>query len=435
MPVRYQLSGSTASEIATSVEVGVRSGAYDAGDALPPVRTLAADLGVSPATVAAAYQALRHRGIVETAGRNGTRIRSRPAVAGFRGAWRLAVPDSALDLLSGLPDPRLLPQPEPFLASLPAVNTLPDLAAEAFAADGIDLDGAAIAVAGGALDSIERVLDAHLRPGDKIAVEDPGWASMLDLAAALGMPVVPMAIDDDGPTVAGLRLALAAGARAVIVTSRAHNPTGASVTEARAAALRAVLREHPDVLVIEDDHSAQLSAVDLFPLAGCVRSWAFVRSVSKPYGPDLRVAVLAGDEETIGRVVGRQLLGTRWVSSVLQRLVVGLWTSPEVAELIDRARDTYEQRRSALIDALADRGLAATGRSGLNVWVPVPDETGAVTRLREDGYAVAPGALFRQSTPPAIRITVSLLAPGDIEPLAAAVARAASASRSAAYSA
>jgi DNA-binding transcriptional MocR family regulator len=436
VPVRYQLSGSTASEIATSVEVGVRTGAFDAGDPLPPVRALAADLGVSPATVAAAYQALRQRGIVETAGRNGTRIRSRPAVAGYRGSWRLAVPDGALDLLSGLPDPRLLPRPEPVLAALPAANTLPELAAAAFARDGIGPGGTPIAVAGGALDAIERVLIAHLRPGDRIAVEDPGWASMLDLAAALGMPVAPMAVDDDGPTVAGLRLALAAGVRAVIVTSRAHNPTGASVTEARAAALRDVLSAHgSDVLVIEDDHSAELSAVDVFPLAGCVRSWAFVRSVSKPFGPDLRLAVLTGDEETIARVVGRQRLGTGWVSTVLQRLVVGLWTSPEVAALVDRARATYEQSRSALVDALVDRGLEATGRTGLNVWVRVPDETGAVTRLREDGYAVAPGALFRQLTPPAVRITVSLLPPGEIDSLADAVARAAAVHRPAAYSA
>ncbi len=419
----------------------MRTGAYEAGDPLPPVRALAADLGVSPATVAAAYQVLRQRGIVETAGRNGTRIRPRPAVAAFRGSWRLAVPDGVVDLMTGLPDPRLLPRPEPFLAALPAENTLTDLAAEAFAADGIPLDGSAIAVTGGALDAIERVLDAHLRPGDKIAIEDPGWSSMLDLAAALGMPVVPMPVDDDGPTVSGLEIALAVGARAVIVTSRAHNPTGASVSESRAAALRGVLAAHAtahpaaEVLVIEDDHSAQLSDMPLFPLAGCVRNWAFVRSVSKPYGPDLRVALVAGDEETIARVVGRQLLGTRWVSSLLQRLVVGLWTSPDVAALIEQARNTYGQRRSALIRALADRGLASTGRSGLNVWVPVPDETGAITRLREAGYAVAPGALFRQATPPAIRITISLLDPSDVESLADAVARAATVQRSHSYTA
>jgi DNA-binding transcriptional MocR family regulator len=433
VPVRYQLSGATASEIHTSVETGVRTGSLPAGTALPPVRMLAADLGVSPATVAAAYQTLRQRGIVETAGRNGTRIRHRPAVAGLRGAWQLAVPDGALDLLSGLPDPHLLPRTEPVLAALPDTNALPELAATAFERDGVD--GSSIAIAGGALDAIERVLGAHLRPGDRIAIEDPGWSAMLDLAAVLELTVVPMAVDAAGPTVAGLRSALAAGAHAIVVTSRAHNPTGASVTGDRAAALRAELRNHRGVLVIEDDHAAQLSAVPLHPLAGCVPDWAFVRSVSKPYGPDLRLATVAGDERTIARVTGKQALGTGWVSTILQRLVAGLWTSPEATSVVAEARDTYERRRSGLVAALADRGVAASGRTGLNVWVPVPDETIAVTRLREDGYAVAPGALYRQLTPPALRITASRLPIGEIEALADAVARAARITRTAAYGA
>ena len=427
MAVRYQLTGSTASEISAGVEAGIRTGGLPAGATLPPVRTLAADLGVSPATVAAAYQALRQRGIVETAGRNGTRIRSRPAVSGGRGAWLLAVPPGAVDLQSGHPDERLLPPLEPVLAALPSENRLRELAAAALAADGVDLSGAAIAVTGGALDAIERLLGAHLRPGDRVAIEDPGWANLLDLVAALGLHPQPMPVDDEGPTEAGLRAALAAGARAVIVTSRAHNPTGAAVTEARATGLRDVLRMRPDVLVIEDDFAAQLATVDLFSLAGAVHNWAFVRSVSKPYGPDLRVAIVAGDEETIARVQGRQRLGTGFVSGILQRAVAALWTSPQVTSLIADARDAYDQRRFALIDALGDRGLVATGRLGLNVWVRVPNETAAVARLREDGYAVAPGAAYRQLTPPALRITVSRLSVTDIEPLADAVVRAATA--------
>ena len=434
MTVRYQLTGSTASEISTSVESGVRSGALGPGAMLPPVRVLAAELGVSPATAAAAYQALRQRGIVETAGRNGTRIRPRPAIAGGRASWRLAVPDGVMDLALGLPDPRLLPPIEAVLADLPTGGPdLRDLARAALRSDGVD--DAAIGIVGGALDGIERVLGAHLRAGDRVAVEDPGWPSLLDLIAALGLVAHPMAIDDDGPTVAGLRAAISAGVQAVVVTSRAQNPTGGAVSGPRAVALRDVLREHPDLLVIEDDHAAQLSSVALHSLSGSTRSWAFVRSVSKPYGPDLRLAVLAGDEETVARVEGRQRLGTGWVSTVLQRVVVGLWTSPSVTSLIEAARDSYEQRRSGLVAALTARGLTASGRTGINVWVTVPDETAAIARLREDGYAVAPGALFRQVTPAGLRITVSTVSPADVEPLADAVARAAATSRQITYGA
>jgi DNA-binding transcriptional MocR family regulator len=149
-----------------------------------------------------------------------------------------------------------------------------------------------------------------------------------------------------------------------------------------------------------------------------------VRSVSKPYGPDLRLAVVAGDEATVARVEGRMRLGAGWVSTVLQRLVLDLWRDPAVPALVRDAAGSYAARRVALLAALRARGLAATGRTGINVWVPVADETGALARLRDDGYAVAPGAPFRIAAPPGLRITVSPLDPAQIEPLADAVLRA-----------
>jgi DNA-binding transcriptional MocR family regulator len=429
------VAGSTAAEIAASVETGVRNGVLPAGAALPAVRTLAGRLAVSPATVAKAYQTLRQRGLVETAGRNGTRVRARPPVAAQRSALRVPPPPAVLDLSAGEPDSRLLPPPGPHLAAVAgqvpnpigyaAAGVLPELAELARArliADGVPAD--AVTVTGGALDGIERLLAAHLRPGDPVAVEDPGWANLLDLVAALGLQPVGVPVDGEGPIPAGLRAALARGARALVVTTRAHNPTGAAVTRARAAALRAVLADHPDVLLIEDDHAAELAPVPLQPLAGATRAWAFVRSVSKPYGPDLRLAVLAGDEATVARVAGRMRVGAGWVSTLLQRLVVRLWQDPAVGERVAGARDSYERRRRALLGALAERGVPAHGRTGINVWVPVPDETRAVTLLRDAGYAVAPGSLYRLATGPGIRITISPLADEDIAPLADAVAHA-----------
>ncbi|HEX5542533.1 MAG TPA: aminotransferase class I/II-fold pyridoxal phosphate-dependent enzyme, partial [Micromonospora sp.] len=185
-----------------------------------------------------------------------------------------------------------------------------------------------------------------------------------------------------------------------------------------------LLTAHPDRLLIEDDHAAELAPVPLHPLAGTTRNWAFVRSMSKPYGPDLRLAVLAGDETTIARVTGRMRLGAGWVSTLLQRLTVRLWQDPTVAGQIATARDSYERRRQALRAALAERGVAAHGHTGINVWVPVRDETRAVAALRDAGYAVAPGALYRLATDPGIRITVSPLDDEDIQPLADVVAEA-----------
>ncbi|MFI2650445.1 aminotransferase class I/II-fold pyridoxal phosphate-dependent enzyme [Micromonospora fulviviridis] len=435
MAGHYQISGSSSAAISASVETGIRAGDLAPGDALPAVRALAVELGVSPATVAKAYQELRQRGLVVTAGRHGTRVRPRPPVASRRSALMPPPLPGARNLSAGEPDSRLLPPLGPHLAALAtefgtpggyaAAAVLPELAAAArdrLAADGVPVDE--ITVTGGALDGIERLLAAHLRPGDAVAVEDPGWANLLDLLAALGLRAIGVPVDDEGPTAPGVRAALAAGARALIVTSRAQNPTGAAVSAGRAAELRTLLAGRADLLLIEDDHAAELARVPLHPLAGATPAWAFVRSVSKPYGPDLRLAVLAGDEATVARVAGRARVGAGWVSTVLQRLVLALWRDPATADLVRRAGESYERRRDGLVDALAARGLAAHGRTGINVWVPVPDETVAVTALRDAGWSVAPGALNRIAAAPGVRITVSPLDEADLGPLADAVARA-----------
>ncbi|MDP5310584.1 aminotransferase class I/II-fold pyridoxal phosphate-dependent enzyme [Streptomyces poriferorum] len=430
----YRISGRRASEIAASVERAVGSGELAPGQVLPPMRELAGRLGVNPNTVAAAYRTLRERGVIETAGRRGSRVRPRPASTA-RGSVRVEAPPGVRDLGEGNPDPALLPALGEALASVAEVYArAPGMYAQvpvdpefaALARAGFDADGVPagpVVATSGSLDAIERVLVAHLRPGDAVAVEDPGWGGLLDLVPALGMRPVPVEVDDDGPLPDALDAALGAGARAVVITDRAQNPTGAAIGAGRAAELRAVLAGYRGVLLIEDDHGHAIVDLPLHPLAGATDRWAFVRSVAKAYGPDLRVAVLTGDAVTTDRVSGRQRLGPGWVSRLLQRTVVHLWTTGAV-DTREVAR-SYARRRDALVRALEDRGIEAHGRSGMNVWVPVSDETGAVARLLHAGWAVAPGARFRMTAPQGIRLTVSPLTDADIAPLADAVAAAA----------
>lgn len=438
----YRISGRRASEIAASVEGGVATGDLAPGHVLPPMRELATHLGVNPNTVAAAYRTLRERGVIETAGRRGSRVRSRPASTA-RGSLRVEAPPGARDLGAGNPDPTLLPGLGEALAAAGAdydggpclygdAAVVPRLAELARA--GLDADGVPagpVAVASGSLDAIERVLAAHLKPGDAVAVEDPGWGALLDLVPALGMHVVPMALDEDGPLPGEVERALRAGARALVVTGRAQNPTGATLGSRRAQELRSVLAEHPGVLLIEDDHGHAIVDLPLHPLAGATERWAFVRSASKAYGPDLRLAVLTGDALTVDRVTGRQQLGPGWVSGLLQRTVAHLWASGAVD--VPAVARSYGERRDALVRALESRGIVAYGRTGMNVWVPVGDETGAVARLLQAGWAVAPGARFRIASPQAVRLTVSALSAADIEPLADAVAAAVPPARPVSY--
>lgn len=426
MPVQY--TGSGAESIAASVEESISHGALSPGDALPPIRELAGRLGVNANTVAAAYRLLRDRGAVEASGRRGTRVRHRPATTP-RSLMGLQVPAGVRDLSTGNPDPALLPisnavvpQPRPLLYGEPGMSAqLARHAGAALAADGVPADH--LAVTSGALDGIERALAAHLRPGDRVAVEDPGWANLLDLLAALGLSAEPVRVDDDGPLVDDVARALGRGVRALVITNRAQNPTGAALSEARAGQLRELVADG-DVLLVEDDHCAGIAGAPLRTLAGSTARWAFVRSASKAYGPDLRVAVLAGDLRTVERVHGRLRLGPGWVSHLLQDLTVGLWSDAEAARLVRVAEAQYADNRAQLVRALAERGVAAHGRSGLNVWVPVPDETVAITRLLGAGWAVAPGSRFRIRTAAGIRVTVADVGAHEVAPLADAIAAA-----------
>ncbi len=423
----YEVSGSRASDIAASIEAAITHGRLAPGSRLPPVRELAGQLGVNANTVASAYRVLRDRGTVETHGRHGTQVRNRPATS--PASRSLALPLGTINLSTGNPDPTLLPHlsprpvTRPQLYGEPVVDpTLRRHAERLFARDGVDAQH--LACTFGALDGIDRLLSAHLRPGDAVAVEDPGWSHLLDLLAADRLTPLPVPVDDAGPDPAALGRALAAGAKAFIVTTRAQNPYGAAVEEGRARQLRAVLGDYPDVLTIDDDHGADVTSEGPHPLAEATRYWAYLRSASKAYGPDLRIALMAADAITHDRVAGRLRHTSRHVSRIIQNTWADALADHTSQRLVRTAADRYDERRNELIEALAGRDIAAHGRSGLNVWVPVPDESAALSALLAAGFAAAPGAWFRIRSGPGLRVTTAALEPSQADRIADAIASA-----------
>ncbi len=305
-----------------------------------------------------------------------------------------------------------------------------DLARKQFERDGIDAGH--VAVTSGALDGIERVLSACLRPGDRVIIEDPGFAGVIELVRALGLVALPMRIDREGPHPGTLRGLLGeprrkgtAAAQALIVTPRAQNPTGLAITERRRRMLVNLLARYPDVLLIEDDHAAGVAGVDAVTLVRKdTARWAVVRSVSKSLGPDLRLAVVAGDSGTITAVEERQAAAMGWVSHILQALVAQLWASPELRSALRKAERSYERRRRGLLEALERHGIHGSGVSGMNVWIRVGSEIGTVEHLRRAGWAVAPGERFRLLSGAAIRVTTSTLEADEAERFAVSLEKA-----------
>jgi DNA-binding transcriptional MocR family regulator len=429
------IAGATAREIATSAESAIRGGTLAPGQTLPTIRALAASLDTSPATVNAAYRTLRERGLVIAAGRRGTRVAPRPPLrVPTRRRARSTTPTRG-DLSLGFPDPALLPPLGPALSRVDLdrhrdMSRLdgndPDLltlASASFAAD--EIPSRALTIVSGALDGIERVLSAHLRAGDRVLIEDPAYPPLRDLLTALGLTEVGVPVDDHGFVPEDLEAVLRHGVEAVVSTPRAQNPFGSALGGERATALRSLLETWPAPLVIEDDHAGAVSGA---PYTSLIPDrwprWAVVRSVSKVLHPDLRVAFLAGDETTVARVEGRQWLGPRWVSHILQATVTSLLTDRGFVDVAARATEMYAARRMALIDALGAHGLPAHGRSGLNVWIPVPEEAPVVSGVLDAGWLVLPGERCRLATPPAIRVTTAVLPVKDAPDLAEAIATA-----------
>ncbi len=274
MPEQYDtISGGSANEIAASVEAGGRLGRAGS-PASASRRAHAGQLARRlPHDVAAALAELRRRGVVVSRPRSGTRISDRPPVRPSRAP--ATVPAGMRDLALGNPDPALLPELDRrrapsgsgSTARRPSDAGLVAVAGAALAADGISAER--LTVVNGALDGIERVLAAHLSPGDLVAVEDPGWPGVLDLVRALGLRLAPVAVDERGMRPDALAAALRLGARAAVLTPRGQNPVGAAFDAERAGELRELLR---DVLVVEDDHLGPVAGVPWHSVGGRERA-------------------------------------------------------------------------------------------------------------------------------------------------------------------
>ena len=432
--IEQRLDQPTARGLANAVGSAIRDGTLAPGTRLPPIRTVAAELALSPTTVSAAWAQLARSGAVHTDGRRGTTVldQHRPPAGRYQQALERQT-DFDLDLSTGVPDAELLPSLASALDSLTTAGTpgsylddpvLPALSETLlgqwpYAAD-------ELTVVDGAMDAMGLIARTSLRFGDRVVVESPCFPPLIDLLESVGAQVVPVAVDDEGLSLGGLADALASPVSAVFLQPRAQNPTGVSMTTRRARSLARLLKGL-SALVVEDDSAGGVVGVDTVSLGRWIPGQtAYIRSFSKSHGPDLRLAALTAPPALLRALAARRQLGQGWSSRLLQRILLNLLTDPDAHRAAARAAAEYARRRAAVVEELARLGVAVGGTEGINIWVPVHDETAAVVRLASQGIGVTPGSPFAllADTSDHIRVTVGLVRDGH-EQLAAQLAAAA----------
>ena len=428
--------------IAAVMAAHIAGGHVHAGDRLPTVRDVAAELGVSPATVSSAWQALRRAGLVESRGRAGSFVRSRPRtwlsprVQGLVGQ----LDELPLDLSRGTPDPALLPplggavgalagsastgiyQEDPVLPALRGVLE-----------ENWPVPPEALTVVNGAQDAVGLTLEQLVRFGDKVAIESPGFPPFLDMLDLLGAEPVPLVLDAHGVTPGSLAAAVERRVSVVVLQPRSQNPTGVSMTEQRAEELaHVVAKADRPIAVIEDDHSWLISTTPDASLAPWLPDQVVhVRGFSKSHGPDLRIAALGGPGAIVDKVVARRMLGPAWTSRMVQTILLGLLTGDEGIEAVEHAQRAYAARQRALNQALAREGIAMAVPDGINLWLPVADGSAALLELAARGIRaaagepfVAPGHAAGPALGPHLRVTSGLVPVENASAVAEALAAA-----------
>lgn len=441
-PDLASLEDRSPSGIAGAFSRAIRAGELLPGDRLPTVRDVAAELGVSPATVSAAWQALRRTGAVVSRGRAGTHVQEIPTpwLSPRQRELVGAGPDGLrLDLSRGTPDPQLLPSLAPALQRVSQragtltyqdEPVLPELrkalaASWPYAAE-------ALTVVDGATDGLSRALEQVVQYGDRVVLESPTFPPFFDLVEALGGEIVPVELDDRGIRPDALRKALAARPVAVILQPRAHNPTGVAMDTERVGQLARALGRSPHGVpwVIEDDHSAGISTSPDVTLGALLPDRVVhIRSYSKSHGPDLRIAAMSGPASLIDRIVARRMLGPAWTSRMVQTILLDLLTSSQSLDEVGEARRQYFARQRSIVTELATHGIRVAAPDGINLWLPVRDERAALVHLSASGIRAAGGAPFLAGDSGVageafVRVTTGLVSPDDAADVAAALAEA-----------
>ncbi|GHC70123.1 PLP-dependent aminotransferase family protein [Limoniibacter endophyticus] len=415
--------------IALETSALIRAGVLPVGMRLPPLRDLAFEMGISPATLSEAWSELRKQKVITGKGRQGTRVSenrfiSKPERFADNGNYRADV----IDLRMAVPDVRLLPELDGAFAF---ATQLKDLNTYERSRITDELRGAvskrwpyeakALLATNGGYNAFYTVIRAVVPHNSVVAIENPTAMRLLDILEDYGVRIIPVSCDEQGPRPDSLRQAMTHKPAAFIFQPRLHAVTGLTMTSDRLAQIGDVL-EGSNTLIIEDDGVADLSAAPPQSLGSRFPEQTIhIVSYSKTLGPDLRLAVLSSTDEIIEQIQSYRSFSSGWTSRLLQGATAWLLNHPETQANIIRARSIYQARRDGLADALRKRGIVLRPGNGLCHWIPVASEQFAIVTLAARNIAVNPGSKYSLEPVNHIRVSTSTLDPSLHEDVAEAI--------------
>lgn len=392
--------------LADRIRLLIVDGGIAPGSRLPAERELAAELGVSRTTIAAAYQALRDADVIASVRGSGSVARlpgrgapadpaagtldlsmaTMPAIPGLEPAYREAAADLAGELGGAGFDP----------VGIPALRAA---IADRYTARGLPTTPGEIMVTVGAQHAISLVARTVLARGDRVLVENPSYPHAIDALTAaggrlLGVPV----LSDDGWDADALAETLARGApTAAYLMPDNHNPTGRTMpTELLERTLGDAAAQ--GVLVIVDETMAELT-IDgpTRPPAAAFGPAVLIGSVGKTVWGGVRLGWIRAEPALL-----RRLVRARYASDLGTPLLEQLL----VTRLLDRFDDILRERvallaagRDHLLGALAERfpeWRVPVPGGGLTAWVGLGAErsTQLALEARARGLVITAGPRF-----------------------------------------
>jgi len=265
-----------------------------------------------------------------------------------------------------------------------------------------------------ALDVVSRTL---LRAGDYVMVEEPGWAIEFARLDALGMRILPVPRRADGPDLEVMaRYCEAHAPKLFVSVSVLHNPTGFCLSPSCAHRILQLANQH-DFHIVEDDtycHFAPAHATRLCALDGLQRT-IYVGGFAKILAPNWRVGYMAAPTALVERLLDTKLLTTLTTPALLEKALAWCVDQGQLRRHAERVRTRLDGARARSVKlALAHGCTFASEPVGLFGWVETGVDTEHLSqRMLDEGYLLAPGALFHADRAPSSLMRINFATTQD----------------------